>query len=131
MPRCEFNSGECLRPRARYDEAIAELQAGAKAAPADVSLQRDLADLYVLAKKNDQAEAAYRKLLATNPNDAALHQSLGKALLEEKKFADAEKEFLAAIKLKPELGDSVRRPGLCRQREPGLSVDHSKRSTPA
>ena len=33
-----------------------------------------------------------------------LHQSLGKALLEQKKFADAQKEFLAAVKLKPDLG---------------------------
>ena len=33
-----------------------------------------------------------------------LHQSLGKALLEEKKFVDAQKEFLEAVKLKPDLG---------------------------
>ena len=60
--------------------------------------------LYVTAKKYDQAEAAIATLLAGSPNDAALHQSLGKALLEEKKFADAQKEFLEAVKLKPDLG---------------------------
>src|SRR6202140_2817031 len=38
--------GRVLAAEGKNDEAIAELQAGAKLAPADVSLQRDLADLY-------------------------------------------------------------------------------------
>jgi tetratricopeptide (TPR) repeat protein len=96
--------GRVLAAEGKNDDAIAELQAGAKLAPADVSLQRDLADLYVAAKKYDQAEAAYRALLGGSPNDAALHQGLGKALLEERKFADAQKELLEAVKLKPDLG---------------------------
>jgi predicted Zn-dependent protease len=96
--------GRVLAAEGKNGDAIAELQAGEKLAPADVSLQRDLADLYVSAKKYDQAEAAYRALLAANPGDAALHQSLGKALLEQKKFVDAQKEFLTAVKIKPDLG---------------------------
>jgi tetratricopeptide (TPR) repeat protein len=98
--------GRVLAAEGKNDDAITELQAGAKLAPADVSLQRDLADLYMTAKKYDQAELAYRALLAGSPNDAALHQSLGKALLEQKKFADAQKEFLEAVRLKPDLGDA-------------------------
>ena len=43
-------------------------------------------------------------MLAVNPDDAGLHQGLGKALLEQKKFAAAQKEFLAAVNLKPDLG---------------------------
>ena len=96
--------GRVLAAEGKNDDAIAELQAGAKLAPTDSSLQRDLADLYIIAKKYDQAEAAYRALLSANPNDAVLHQSLGKSLLEEKKFPDAQKEFLEAVKLKPDLG---------------------------
>ena len=38
-----------------------------------------------------------------NPNDAALHENLGKALLEQKKFVDAQREFVAAVKLKPDM----------------------------
>ena len=98
--------GRVLAAEGKNDDAIAELQAGAKLAPADVSLQRDLADLYMTAKKYDQAEASYRALLAGSPSDAALHQSLGKALLEQKKFAEAQKELLEAVKLKPDLGDA-------------------------
>jgi predicted Zn-dependent protease len=93
-----------LAAEGKNDEAIVELQAGAKLAPADVSLQRDLADLYTTAKKYDLAEASYRLLLTATPNDAILHQQLGEALMAQKKFADAEKEFLVAVKLKPDLG---------------------------
>jgi tetratricopeptide (TPR) repeat protein len=96
--------GRVLAAEGKNDDAIAELQAGAKLAPTDSSLQRDLADLYILAKKYDQGEAAYRALLSASPSDAALHQSLGKSLLEQKKFADAQKEFQEAVKLKPNLG---------------------------
>ncbi|MGP0020394.1 MAG: tetratricopeptide repeat protein [Candidatus Sulfotelmatobacter sp.] len=101
-PRIQL--GRVLAAEGKNDDAIAELQAAVKLVPADVSLQRDLADLYMISKKYDQAEAAYHVLLSAYPNDAELHQSLGKSLLEEKKFADAQKEFLAAVSLKPELG---------------------------
>src|SRR5207253_7167046 len=50
------------------------------------------------------SEPLYRSLMAANPDDAELHQSLGKALMHEKKFVEAQQEFLAAIKLKPDLG---------------------------
>jgi len=88
------------------DDAIAELQTGVKLAPKDLAAQRDLADLYFASKKNDQAEAAYRAVLAARPNDADLHHALGKSLLEQKKFADAEKEFIAAVSLKPDFGEA-------------------------
>jgi predicted Zn-dependent protease len=95
-----------LAAEGKNEEAIAELQAGAKFAPADASLQRDLADLYVAAGKNDEAEKAYRILLAAQPNDAGLHDALGQSLLRQKKFVDAQKEFLAAVKLKPDYGEA-------------------------
>jgi tetratricopeptide (TPR) repeat protein len=103
-PRIQL--GRVLAAEGKNDDAIAELQAAAKLAPADPGLQRDLADLYLIAKKYDQAEGAYRVLLTAHPNDAELHQSLGKALLEQKKFPDAQKEFLAAVTLKPDLGSA-------------------------
>lgn len=98
--------GRVLAAEGKNDDAIAELQAGAKLAPADVSVQRDLGDLYSAMKKNDLAEVTYRALLATSPNDAELHHALGKALLEQKKFVDAQKEFTLAVKLKPDFGEA-------------------------
>jgi tetratricopeptide (TPR) repeat protein len=98
--------GRVLAAEGKNEGAIAEMQVGVKLAPADLTVQRDLADLYFTTKKNDQAEAAYRALMAASPNDAELHQSLGKSLLEQKKFVDAEKEFLAAVKLKADFGEA-------------------------
>jgi tetratricopeptide (TPR) repeat protein len=98
--------GRVLAAEGKIDEAIAELQAGTKLAPADLSAERDLADLYATAGKNDLAEAAYRGLLAKQPADPELHQVLGRSLLRQKKFADAEQEFLATVKLKPDFAEA-------------------------
>lgn len=98
--------GRVLAAEGKKEEAISELQAGAKLAPADASLQRDLADLYTGTGKNDEAEKSYRALLGTQPNDAALHDALGQSLLRQKKFADAQQEFLTALKLKPDYGEA-------------------------
>jgi len=95
--------GRVLAAEGKNDDGIAELQAGTKLAPGDLSAQRDLADLYVAAGKNDLAESAYRALVAARPQDAELHRSLGQTLLRQKKFVDAQQEFLAAIRLKPDL----------------------------
>jgi tetratricopeptide (TPR) repeat protein len=51
------------------------------------------------------AEAAYRNLLATRANDPDLHRSLGQALLREKKFPEAQQEFLTALRLKRDWPD--------------------------
>ncbi len=98
--------GQILADEGQNDDAIAELQAGVKLAPADFAAQRNLADLYFTMKKNGQAEAAYRALVAARPDDAELHHALGKSLLEQKKFVDAQKEFMAAVKLKPDFGEA-------------------------
>ncbi len=98
--------GRVLAAEGKNDVAATELEAGIKLAPADASAQRDLADVYLAAGKNEQADAAYRALLAGHANDAELHRSFGQALLREKKFPDAQQEFLAAVKLKPAFGEA-------------------------
>jgi Tfp pilus assembly protein PilF len=98
--------GRVLAAEGKADAAIAELQTGIKLALGDDAARRDLAELYVTAGKNDLAEAAYRELLAAHPNEAELHRLHGQALLRQKKFPEAQQEFLAAIKLKPDLGEA-------------------------
>ncbi len=98
--------GRVLAAEGKTDGAILELQAGLKLAPGDDVAQRDLADVYVAAGKNDLAETAYRGLSAAQPNDADLHRRLGQALLRQKKFPEAQQEFLSAVKLKPDLGEA-------------------------
>jgi len=64
-----------------------------------------LTDLYASTGKNDLAESAYRTLIAAQPNDPELHRGLGQALLRQKKFAEAQQEFYAAVQLKRDWPD--------------------------
>jgi tetratricopeptide (TPR) repeat protein len=96
--------GRVLAAEGKTDAAIAELQAGLKLAPGGDAAQRDLADVYATSGKNDLAEAAYRALLVAHPNEAELHDGLGKALLWQKKSPEAQQEFITTVKLKPEFG---------------------------
>jgi tetratricopeptide (TPR) repeat protein len=98
--------GRVLAAEDKTEAAITELQAGLKLAPREDAAQRELADLYATAGKNDLAEAAYRQLLAAHPNDAELHDGLGKALMWQKKSPEAEQELVATVKLKPSFGDA-------------------------
>jgi tetratricopeptide (TPR) repeat protein len=99
-----FQLGRMLAIAGKNDEAIAELEAGLKLDPADSKAQRDLADLYVDSGKYDQAQRAYSALLGSYPNDADLHYGYGRALLKQKKFAEAEQELIKTVQLKPDMG---------------------------
>jgi Tfp pilus assembly protein PilF len=98
--------GRVLAAEGKTDAAIAELLTGIKLSPSDEAAQRDLAELYTTAGKNDLAEAAYRGLLAAHPKDAELHRGLGQALLRQKKFPEAQQEFISVVKIKPDLGEA-------------------------
>ena len=97
--------GRVLVAQGKKDDAITELQAGLKLAPSDADAQREIADLYANSGKHDLAESAYRALVATQPRDPELHRGLGKALLLQKKFPEAQQEFLAAVRLKRDWPD--------------------------
>ena len=96
--------GRVLAADQKYDDAIHEFEAGLKLAPGDTGAQRNLADVYLAADRPADAETLYRTLLSANPNDSELHHSLGQALLKQKKSPEAQQEFLAAVKLKPDWG---------------------------
>jgi tetratricopeptide (TPR) repeat protein len=98
--------GRVLTAEGKTDTAIAELQAGLRLAPGNDAAQRDLAEVYAASRKNDLAEAAYRALLVAHPNEAELHDGLGKALLWQKKSPEAQQEFITTVKLNPGFGDA-------------------------
>jgi tetratricopeptide (TPR) repeat protein len=97
--------GRVLAAQGKKDDAIAEIQTALKLAPADSEAQRELADLYTSAGKNDLAENTYRALVTTQPKDPELHRGLGQALLRQKKFPEAQQEFLTALRLKRDSPD--------------------------
>ena len=96
--------GRVLEAEDKKDDAVAELQRALKLDPADVEAQREIADLYASAG-HELAEAAYRPLVAAQPKNAELHRALGKALLLEKKFPEAQEELLTAVRLKRDWPD--------------------------
>lgn len=96
--------GRMFAAAGENDAALAELQVALKLDPNDAGLQRDLADIYAASGKQELAANGYRALLSSHPNDAELHARLGKALLMEQKFSDAQEELLKAVSLKPDLG---------------------------
>jgi tetratricopeptide (TPR) repeat protein len=98
--------GRVLVAEKKNDDAIVEFQAALELSPQDADAQRELADLYQSAGKNDLAEVAYRPLVSAHPNDPELHRSLGRALLLQKKFPEAQQEFLAAVRLKRDSPDA-------------------------
>jgi len=98
--------GRVLAAENKNDDAIAELQTALKLTPTDSEAQRELADLYAAAGKNDLAEAAYRPLAAAQPNDPDLHRALGRSLLLQKKFPEAQQELLTAVRLKRDSPDT-------------------------
>jgi Flp pilus assembly protein TadD len=102
----EIQLGRVLAAEGKNEDAIAALQAGLKLVPEDDAARRDLAEVYGNAGKNDLAEAAYRGLMTGHPSDAELHRLLGQALLREKKFPEAQQEFLSALKIKPDMGEA-------------------------
>jgi tetratricopeptide (TPR) repeat protein len=97
--------GRVLAAQGKKDDAIAEIQTALKLAPADSEAQRELVDLYSSAGKNDLAETTYRALVTAQPKDPELHRGLGQALLRQKKFPEAQQEFLTALRLKRDSPD--------------------------
>jgi len=97
--------GRVLAAQSKKDDAIVEIQTALKLAPADSDAQRELADLYSSTGKNDLAETTYRALVTAQPKDPELHRGLGQALLRQKKFPEAQQEFLTALRLKRDSPD--------------------------
>ena len=53
----------------------------------------------------------FRCALQKLPQDAEAHYALGSALMQEKKYPEAQQELVMTVKLKPDLGGSLRQPG--------------------
>lgn len=96
--------GRMLAIAGKTSDAIAEMEAGLNLDPSDSHAQRDLADLDIEAGKFADADRLYASLVSSYPNEADYHHGLGRALLREKKFTQAQHELEQAVRLKPDLG---------------------------
>jgi tetratricopeptide (TPR) repeat protein len=100
-----FQLGRMLAIAGKNEDAASEMEAGLKLDPADRNAQRDLADLETNSGKNDLAAQMYSALITEDPNNADLHAGLGRVLMKQKKFPEAEQELIKAAELKPGSGE--------------------------
>ena len=98
--------GRLLRELGYPTDARAEFDAAAKLAPSDTPVLRELAAADALDNRLPEAETRYRELVKQEPNDPDLRYALGSVLLHQKNFPGAEEQFLAAVRLKPDLGEA-------------------------
>jgi tetratricopeptide (TPR) repeat protein len=67
---------------------------------------RDYFDKAQLSTDREQAIDLYRQGLAICPDDDVAHYELGKALVDARRFSEAEIEFEAALKINPDFADA-------------------------
>jgi tetratricopeptide (TPR) repeat protein len=107
-----YNAGRTAAAAKQYDEAVKQFNAAAEIDPNQVAIWTNLADSYVglgdgktdAAEKQaayDKGSEAYQKALAINPDDAAVHNNYGLALVKMKKIEDAQAELQKAATLDP------------------------------
>jgi tetratricopeptide (TPR) repeat protein len=73
-------------------------------------------------KARFQVVPAFRKAIQLDPKNYEAHESLGYALLDQGKKAEAEKELRAVIRLKPDSFDAHMMLSLCVQEEPAIKA---------
>jgi tetratricopeptide (TPR) repeat protein len=83
----------------KYEEALAEMEKTEKGGAPSVESLKLRADILIGQKKYPQAIAALQQAAALAPHDAALRGGIGRTYLQQRDFANAEKELKAAIRL--------------------------------
>jgi tetratricopeptide (TPR) repeat protein len=76
---------------------------------------RDYFEKAQIASAGDQAIALYREGLSLCPADEVAHYELGRALADRGRYLEAEREFEAALNLKPDFTDAKRHLEAARQ----------------
>jgi Flp pilus assembly protein TadD len=88
-----------LVEKGQFDAALAELDKSGSGQPPAIEDLKLRADIEIGQKKLDAAIATLKQAVALAPNDAQLHGGLGRAYLQTRDFANAEKELKAALQL--------------------------------
>jgi tetratricopeptide (TPR) repeat protein len=107
--KARLQLGKFLASQGKSQEAIAVLQNQDQSngqPSGNPEIDRELAELYLQTKQYAQAEPLFRGLSQTTTTDPDLHFGLGVAVLHQLKYAEAEREFIQTVKLKPDYGEA-------------------------
>ena len=84
-----------------YEQALAEMEKTGTGGTPSVESLKLRADILIGQQKLPEAISALKKAVELAPNDAPLRGGLGRTYLQQRDFANAEKELKAAIQLDP------------------------------
>lgn len=93
--------GRLLAAQGKNDEALAELNRAGN--ENDPGVLREKADLLLGLKREADAVPLYKRLVDQNSNDAQLRYDYGIALMHQQQWGPAEDQFLATVKLNPNM----------------------------
>ncbi|MFH0790465.1 MAG: tetratricopeptide repeat protein [Candidatus Omnitrophota bacterium] len=88
-----FNMGLVYLEQDKYSEALAAFQSAAKYNPYNLFTQKFIADIFILLKKDSEAEKKLKKLMETNLQDTSFHLKNGLLAIKKNKFDTAVDEF--------------------------------------
>jgi tetratricopeptide (TPR) repeat protein len=104
--KIHYEKAQKLLREGNLDGALAEVQAGLKAAPRSVQGLVLLGSIYTRKGDLAQAVAAYEQALRLDPRSTPAHNNLGSIYFTEKKSDLAEKEFRETLRYDPSDSDA-------------------------
>jgi len=96
--------GRLLAAQGKNEEALEQLSGADN--DSDPQVLRERAGLLMALNRDAEALPIYKQLVEQNSNDAQLHYQYGLVLTHQHRWANAEQQLLAAIKLNPNLANA-------------------------
>jgi len=93
--------GAALLKDGKFDEAVAELEKAAQAAPTSAVVQSNLAYAYDRQGKTEEAVAAYRKALELDPKNTIVRNNLANLYSKQGLYEDAAREYEDLVQRDP------------------------------
>ena len=100
--KARFTLVSALISAAKYDDALAELDRASQSTQQSLPALKLRFDALVGAKRYDEALATLGKAAALAPQEADIPTKIARLYLERKDYANAAKQFLAALKIDPQ-----------------------------